>query len=84
MNETISQATRALAEGDLPTRWLVRVALECWTRDHTQPMWKGIAATADDARDYYASLDDETLRWEASEILAIGGWARHDVCMKHA
>lgn len=81
----INEAAQALAEGDLPTHWLARVALECWTRDGSRPLWRGVVAdTAEDAREYYAGLDEQTLRWEAAEALALGGWNRSDVCRKHS
>ncbi len=82
--DDIAAQIEALMRG-LPTRWLIRCAIEGYAKPELQmPLWKRISVSQEDARDYYASLDDETARWDAAEVLVLGGWTRSDVCFRHS
>jgi len=75
-----------LMECDLPTGWLQRIALQCYTHDYGRPMWQDIAATELDARDYYYGTlasdeyTDEVRRSEAALVLGAYGWTRAAIC----
>ena|SRR5690349_9394031 len=73
--------TEHLIACDLPTGWLQRIALQCYTHDNGRPMWRDIATTEADARDYYSSIDDpELARSEAAAVLGAYGWTRAMIC----
>jgi len=69
---------------DLPTGWLQRIALQCYTHDNGRPMWHDIATSEQDARDYYyvtlADEDEEHRRSEAALVLGAYGWTRAAIC----
>ena len=65
---------------DLPTSWLTRIALQCYTHDNGVPMWTKVDTTASGARDYYDSLDEDYRREEAATLLGQFCWTRSRIC----
>lgn len=72
---------------DLPTWWLTSVVLNGYDRTDARrstPLWTYVDTSHEGACAYYASLDDETRRAEASEILAKYGWDRRAICFSRS
>lgn len=76
---------------DLPTAWLQRIALQCYTHDNGRPMWHDIATTEADARDYfYGELTEangysaDHIRSEAALVLGAYGWTPAMICQVYS
>lgn len=71
----------ALINSWMPTHYLTRAALECYSRrsNMTVPLWNEISTSQAAAEAYYASLPEDERRSEAALILAGDGWSVRDV-----
>lgn len=79
-------AYQGLMDSLLPTSYYVQIALNndiYGGRGGGVPLWGGIAASREEAKEYYDSIEDEDeLRSEAASILAYGNWDRKKVGFK--
>jgi len=76
---------------DLPTEWLQRIALQCYTHDNGRPMWRDVATTQQEAQAYYYGeltiangYDEKFIRSEAALILGAYGWNRSRICQVYS
>lgn len=77
MNTTTQAHAQAIHDADwLRTGQLAHFALtwHAYSATASGMVWERISWDQDSARDYYAGLDQDQLREEASEALAGAGW----------
>lgn len=64
------------------TAKLASWALTWYGTDGRTPIWPAISGSQEDARAFYATLEEEELRWCAAEVLVEFGWTFEAICRK--